>query len=110
MRKQDGDEDDGGSRRYLELVGQEQSAQTTQVPDTDGQPDDSLEAVGEQVGGHLREGKQGDGQHDAYHAQTRHNGKGNEHHQCILEEGNRHPLRTGELPVEGDGMMGAGTG
>ena len=104
---EDGDEDDGGSRRYLELVGQDEASQTAQVTDADGQPDDFLEAVGEQVGGHLRKGEQGDGQHDAYHAQAGHDGEGDEHHQYILEEGDRHPLRTGELTVEGDGHDGA---
>lgn len=105
--EEDGDEDDGSPRRYLELVGQDEASQTTQVTDTDRQPDDSLEAVGEQVGGHLRKGEQGNGQHNTYHAQAGHDGEGDEHHQSILEKGDRHVLRAGELTVEGNGHDGA---
>jgi len=59
--------DDGGTRWNLHLIGQEQSSQASQVADADGQPDDALETVREEVGGHLRKSEQGNDKYDAYH-------------------------------------------
>ena len=59
--------DDGGTRWNLQLVGQKQTSQTSQIADADGQPDDAFETMGEEVGGHLRKSEQGEHQHDAYH-------------------------------------------
>lgn len=56
------------------MVGDEQSAQASQKTDADRQPDDFLEAVSEQVGGHLRDGEQRDGQHDTYHTKAGNDG------------------------------------
>ena len=38
-----------------------------------------------QIRRHLRDGEQGNNQHDAYHAQACNNGQCNEHHQYIFE-------------------------
>ena len=83
------------------------AAQATEVTDADGKPDDAVEPVREQVGGHLRNGEQRNDQHDAHHAQACHDGQRNEHHQYIFEYLHRNTLRAGKLPVEGyvdDGM------
>ena len=61
------EKDDGCTRWNLQLVGQKQPPQTSQIADADGQPDDAFETMGEKVGGHLRKGEQGEHQHDAYH-------------------------------------------
>mgnify|MGYP000119780283 CR=1 FL=1 len=45
------------------------AAQATEVTDADGKPDDAVEPMREQVGGHLRNGEQRNDQHDAHHAQ-----------------------------------------
>lgn len=84
------------------MVGDEQSAQTSQKTDADRQPDDFLEAVSEQVGDHLRDGEQRDGQHDTYHTKAGNDGQRNKHHQQIFEYLYRDLLRTGKLPVESD--------
>ena len=76
------------------------AAQATEVTDADGKPDDAVEPMREQVGGHLRNGEQRNDQHDAHHAQACHDGKRNEHHQCIFEYLHRNALRAGKLPVE----------
>ena len=59
------------------MVGDEQSAKASQKTDADRQPDDFLEAVSEQVGGHLRDGEQRDGQHDTYHTKAGNDGQRN---------------------------------
>ena len=38
-----------------------------------------------QIRRHLRDGEQGNNQHDAYHTQACNNGQRNEHHQYIFE-------------------------
>ena len=86
---------------------QQQPAQAAEVADGDGEPDDAAEAVGEEVGRHLRDGEQRDDQHDAHHAQAGHDGQGDEQHQGVFEEGDGQSLRAGELAVERDADDGA---
>ena len=42
---QNREKDNGGSRWDLQLIGQYQTSQTSDVTDTDGQPDDFFETV-----------------------------------------------------------------
>ena len=104
---EDREENDGCTRRYVQVERQQQTAQTTEVADTDGQTDDALKALREQVGCHLGNGKQRDDQHDAHHAEAGHDGQGDEHHQEIFEQGNGNALGTGKVAVEGDADDGA---
>ena len=59
------------------MVRQVKAAQTAAVACHDGEQCHAFEAVRENIGRHLRDGQQGDDQHDAQHAQAGHNG------QCI---------------------------
>ena len=51
----------------------------------------------------MREGQQGNGEHDAYHAEACHDSQGDEHHQGIFEKSDGKLLRTCEFRVESDG-------
>ena len=42
---EDREENDGCTRRYVQVERQQQTAQTTEVADTDGQTDDALKAL-----------------------------------------------------------------
>ena len=53
------EKDDGRSRWNLQLIGQKQASQASQIADSDGQPDDALETMRKKVGGHLWKSKQG---------------------------------------------------
>lgn len=54
----DGKEYDGGSGGDIEVIGDQQSAQATEIADADGQPDNLVEAACEEVCCHLRDGEQ----------------------------------------------------
>jgi zinc transport system permease protein len=48
--------------------------------------------VGEEVGGHLRDGEQTDGEYDAHHLEGGNDGHGDERHHQIFDEGDRQML------------------
>ena len=96
----DGEEDDGCTRRHVEQIGQCQSEQTVYPSDDDAQANHFLEVIGEEVGCHLRHGEQADGEHDAYQPECRHDAHGDESHHEIFYEVHRQVLRPGEGGVE----------
>ena len=85
------------------MVRQVKAAQTAAVACHDGEQCHAFEAVRENIGRHLRDGQQGDDQHDAHHAQAGHNGQCDEGHHQIFHHGDRKTLRTGKFSVESNG-------
>ena len=63
--------------------------------------------IGKEVGRHLWYGKHTDSQHDAHHAQGRHNGHGNEGHEQIFNRMHRQPLRLSKGSIKSNADNGA---
>ena len=98
----DADEDDGGTRWHVEQITDVETGDAVYPSQDDACPYHLLVIVGEEVGGHLRNGEQTDGEHDAHHLQRSHDGHGDERHHQVFDGGNRQVLRTGEGAVECD--------
>ena len=61
------EKDDGCSRRYLQLIGQQKTTDTSDIGKKDGQENDSLETSRKKIRCQLGDGKQGHGQYNTNH-------------------------------------------
>ena len=89
------------TRRHIEPIRQGKSCQTVHPSYHDAPCYDAPEAVGEEVGGHLRHREQTQCEHNAHYAQCAYYGDSDESHHEILDETDGQTLRPCEDGVEG---------
>ena len=94
-------EDDGRPGRYVEPVGEQESADAGQQVDQPREPDDTLELVAEELGNHLRQGEYGDEQHDAHQPNGEDDGRGYEEGHDVVDEPRVDAPGVGKVGVEG---------
>ena len=97
----DTDENDGRSGRDVQQIAERQARQTVYPTQQDAVCDDSLVAVCKQIGRHLWNGQQTDGQDYSYHSQRGDDGNGDQYHHHVLNGRHGELLRTGEARIEG---------
>lgn len=99
-KQQDTDTDNACTRRYVEPVRGEEAADAVYPAEQDAEKDHPFVGVSQQVGRHLRNGQQADGQHDAYQSQYRDDGKGDDHHHSVFYQIDGQVLGVGKDAVK----------